>query len=94
MKNNLQTQNDKSLFSIFSLGFPHKPRQNPAEFFVKSLAITPGQEQQSNQITADICKKFNESEYALEMYDYIENECKKSVSKRTKYIPMPHTDLP
>lgn len=40
---------------------------NPADFFIKTLAITPGHEENSRQIVRKICDHFVVSEYFKEI---------------------------
>lgn len=58
----------------------HNKYQNPADFLVKSLAIVPGNETKTAEQASDICKQFENSIYAKDIYKYIENEIQNQVS--------------
>lgn len=54
--------------------------QNLADFLVKSLAIVPGNETKTAEQASDICKHFENSIYAADIYEYIKNEIQNQVS--------------
>lgn len=74
-------------FFFSSLGFRFSEFQNPADFLVKNLAIMPGKEDDSAIQSLDICKKFDSSEHAQEMYDFMVENTLDEVSKLTPELP-------
>lgn len=63
-----------------SLGYHYDTEQNPAEYFIKSLATVPGNETEITNRVSNIYQRFKDSEYAEEINDFIEEESKKKVT--------------
>ncbi|XP_063236425.1 protein scarlet isoform X2 [Bacillus rossius redtenbacheri] len=58
----------KSALQFFSrLGFECPPATNPADFFIRTLALTPGAEEDSRCVIRQICNEFAVSEAAKEV---------------------------
>nr|CAD7412477.1 unnamed protein product [Timema cristinae] len=49
------------------LGYICPPINNPADFFIRSLSVTPGSEHESRRAINKICNEFAVSEAAMEV---------------------------
>ena len=71
----LGSANDaKSFFS--SIGFSCPTQYNPADFYIRTLAITPGKEIESRERLTAIGRKFNESEIGQKLQSEISEAAK------------------
>nr|CAD7404222.1 unnamed protein product [Timema cristinae] len=56
------------------LGYICPPMNNPADFFIRTLSVTPGSEHESRMAINKICNKFAASEAAMEVDMIVRNE--------------------
>merc|ERR1719445_63730 len=75
-----------------SISYPTPQQYNPADHFIQTLAIIPGDEEASREKIKTICEKFSESEIAQEMRaevksveNEVEDDDKKSRTKDSIY---------
>ncbi len=51
-------------FAFFSHGYPCPPNYNPSDFFIETLSVKPGIEQECLKNVRQICDSFDKSEIA------------------------------
>ncbi|KAJ8868072.1 hypothetical protein PR048_031881 [Dryococelus australis] len=62
----------KSALHFFSrLGYDCPPANNPADFFIRLLALTPGAEEDSRRLVRQICNEFAVTETAKDVDLYL-----------------------
>lgn len=62
------------LFCLFRLGYECPENYNPADFFIRTLAITPGLEDESKQTIKYICNQYLVSSYSKQIDVIIQYE--------------------
>ncbi|XP_065217139.1 protein scarlet-like [Planococcus citri] len=57
-----------------SIGYFYNKKQNPADYFLKSLSVVPERELEFSRKAAEICLKFQESQYSKMICEQTEEE--------------------
>lgn len=63
----LKLENHDCSSFVFRLGYKCPKNYSPSDFFIKTLAVTPGLEEESRQAVKQICNHFSVSDYAREL---------------------------
>ncbi|XP_054159477.1 protein white-like [Oppia nitens] len=77
-------KSDKAIEFFSSLGLQCPNNYNPSDFYIKQLAIIPGQESQSKEKLETICDRFVDSPYAKEVMP--EQICEQFISSSKEDI--------
>lgn len=62
---------NQTLSFFSSQGLPCPPNYNPADFYIHTLAIVPGQEDETRQKSKAICNNYDASDYGRQVMEKI-----------------------